>query len=278
MGIYERRSLFSGRERPALIKPALPRRWLRDCLENDNDCSAFRSQSEGVRTTMLRLIDTKAESVVEFEQHRLDDTPYVTLSYVWGTTQQIMLKRENLLQLQSAGSLSDLTPQTITDAMIFTSDMGYRYLWVDVLCTIQDDDADKMSQLQIMGDIYKHSVFTIVAAAGVNSDAGLSGVHTPRTAVQHKVQVKPASPRQAPLWLISTVMPLSGTEARVPYTHNLPWHVRGWTLQEKVLSRRVFTFTGEQLLWSCRRSQRWEETDTETELASFSCSTMMKHT
>lgn len=268
-GVNERRNLFSGRERSPLIKPEQPRRWLHDCLENHNDCSVLKSKNEGVKLSVLRLIDTKAKAVVEFLQHRLGDTSYVTLSYVWGTTQQLMLKRENLFQLQSAGSLSGLTPQTITDAMSFTSDMGYRYLWADVLCIIQDDDADKSSQIQIMGDIYKHSVVTIVAAAGHTSNAGLPGIRTPRTAVQHKVQVEPASTQQAPLWLMSTVMPLSGTTDPFPYTYHLPWHTRGWTLQEKVLSRRVFTFTGEQLLWSCRQSQRWEETDTETELASL---------
>ncbi|MCV5073228.1 HET domain-containing protein, partial [Escherichia coli] len=112
------------------------------------------------------LIDTTSNSLVQFHQHRLRDIPYVTLSYVWGTTQQAMLKRENLLRLQLPGSLQGATPQTITDAMMFTSYMGYRYLWVDTLCIIQNDDADKMSQLQIMGDIYKNANFTIVAAAG----------------------------------------------------------------------------------------------------------------
>ncbi|KAK3342425.1 heterokaryon incompatibility protein-domain-containing protein [Neurospora tetraspora] len=246
VGTKKRQSLFSGRERPALIDLELPRRWLRDCLENDNDCCAPKLKGEGVKASIFRLIDTKTKAVVGFEEHRLGDTPYVTLSYVWGTTQQVMLKRENLLQLQSAGSLAHITPQTIIDAMIFTSDMGYRYLWVDLFCIIQDDDTDKMSQIQNMGDIYKNSVFTIVAAAGENSGSGLASIHTPRTVIQRKVQVKPAGPQEMPLWLISTVMPR--TESLEYYTSSLPWHNCGWTLQERALSRRVFTFTGEQQL------------------------------
>ncbi|KHE83312.1 HET-domain-containing protein [Neurospora crassa] len=267
MGTNERQSLFNGRERPALIDLELPRRWLRHCLDNDDCCAKLKG--EGVRTSVFRLIDTTSKSVVEFDQHRLGDIPYVTLSYVWGTTQQAMLKRENLLRLQLPGSLQGATPQTITDAMMFTSYMGYRYLWVDTLCIIQNDDADKMSQLQIMGDIYKNANFTIVAAAGENSGSGLAGILTPRRAIQRKVQVRPAGPQEMPLWLISTVMPRTGSSNR-SYTHSLPWQTRGWTLQEISLSRRVFIFTGEQLLWSCRRCRRWEETDTETKFATLS--------
>ncbi|EAA31133.1 hypothetical protein NCU04734 [Neurospora crassa OR74A] len=191
MGTNERQSLFNGRERPALIDLELPRRWLRHCLDNDDCCAKLKG--EGVRTSVFRLIDTTSKSVVEFDQHRLGDIPYVTLSYVWGTTQQAMLKRENLLRLQLPGSLQGATPQTITDAMMFTSYMGYRYLWVDTLCIIQNDDADKMSQLQIMGDIYKNANFTIVAAAGENSGSGLAGILTPRRAIQRKKQWRSAS-------------------------------------------------------------------------------------
>lgn len=105
-----------------------------------------------------------------------------------------MLKRENLRRLLLPGSLQGATSQTILDAMIFTSDMGYRYLWVDALYMLQNDDADKISQLQIMSDIYRNAVFTIVAAAGENSSSGLAGIRTPRTVIQRNVQVKPAGP------------------------------------------------------------------------------------
>lgn len=270
--LKESQSLFGGIERPALIDMDLPRRWLKVCLENDGDLCAPKPNGRQIIVPIFRLIDTESNALVEFKEQNLDNIQFVTLSYVWGTTQQAMLKRENLLQLQMPGSLHGVTPKTIKDAMIFTSNMGYRYIWVDVFCIIQDDDEDKATQLRIMGDIYKNSVFTIVAAAGGNSDAGLSGVRTPRKAVQSKVQVKSASSTQAPLWLMSTLTPL--TDYFVPYTHDLPWHTRGWTLQERALSRRVFTFTGEQLLWSCRRCQRWEETETETSLASITFKNM----
>jgi len=54
--------------------------------------------------------------------------------------------------------------------------MGERYLWVDALCIIQDDSMDKEWQIARMGSIYSSAVFTIVAACGVDADAGLPGV------------------------------------------------------------------------------------------------------
>lgn len=67
-------------------------------------------------------------------------------------------------------------PRPANDAMILCKEMGERYLWVDALCIIQDDSMDKEWQIARIGSIYSSAVFTIVAACGVDADAGLPGV------------------------------------------------------------------------------------------------------
>lgn len=69
----------------------------------------------------------------------------------------------------------------------------------------------------------------------------------------------------SPIWLIPTL----ASRGRM---RNYAWSTRGWTLQEKVLSRRVIAFTDEQLLWSCRQCKKWEEIDTETASDELTCS------
>ena len=59
----------------------------------------------------------------------------------------------NLASWQSKISFHNL-PQTIKDAIIVTAELGLEYLWIDALCIIQDDDADKGVELARMGDIY----------------------------------------------------------------------------------------------------------------------------
>jgi hypothetical protein len=52
-------------------------------------------------------------------------------------------------------------PSTVTDAISFTRKLGIRYLWVDALCIIQDDENDKNKELRGMGRIYQFSTVTL---------------------------------------------------------------------------------------------------------------------
>jgi hypothetical protein len=65
---------------------------------------------------------------------------------------------------------------TINGAMEVTQGLGEKYLWVDCLCMRQDDEADKGKFIPHMGLIYGCASVTIVAASGVDADAGLPGV------------------------------------------------------------------------------------------------------
>lgn len=54
--------------------------------------------------------------------------------------------------------------------------LSVRYLWVDTLCIVQDDEIDKAGQLSSRGTIYKQAQFTIAAAAAAKaSDGFLTG-------------------------------------------------------------------------------------------------------
>ena len=61
---------------------------------------------------------------------------------------------------------SDSTPKVIKDAFLVTKKLGYRYLWVDRYCIVQDDAQEKHQQIKNMGSIYENARVTIVAAAG----------------------------------------------------------------------------------------------------------------
>ncbi|KAF4631732.1 hypothetical protein G7Y89_g6392 [Cudoniella acicularis] len=54
--------------------------------------------------------------------------------------------------------------------------LGLRYLWVDSLCIIQDDDETHDRQISQMDRIFHSASFTIVAAHGSNAHAGLPGI------------------------------------------------------------------------------------------------------
>jgi len=137
----------------------------------------------------IRLIDVHLKSLVE----RSPDGPsgewnisWVTLNYVWGSTNFNCLQVDTLNKFQTReffcpGSV----PQTILDAIRVTEGLGERYLWVDSCCMIQDSDDDKKEFVSQMDIIYGLASLTIVNAAGNHADHGLPGV---RPVTRHNVQ------------------------------------------------------------------------------------------
>lgn len=216
--------------------------------------------------SVFRLIDVIDKKIVLFKTVDLSQIKYIALSYVWGSDQKLMLRKQNYSNLQNYGSLQGLLPRTIDDALYFTGTLGVQYLWVDALCIIQDDDADKAIQLGKMGSIYANSLLTIIAAAGVGVGAGLPGVRVPREAVQEEVVIQKSG--QELLSLLTTLSPTQDYKRH--YTEHTVWASRGWTLQERVLTQRAIIFLNEQILWSCGESNWAEETCSETSLAQSS--------
>lgn len=77
-------------------------------------------------------------------------------------------------------------PKIIKDAMTLVEMLDERYLWIDSLCIVQDDEDDKSIQIAVMNQIYSSSVLTIAAASGDNVDAGLPGTNAgPRSFQRH---------------------------------------------------------------------------------------------
>ncbi len=54
--------------------------------------------------------------------------------------------------------------------------IGKRYLWIDSLCLVQDDESDLRDSIGSMDLIYGGATATIIAASGIDADAGLPGL------------------------------------------------------------------------------------------------------
>lgn len=188
---------------------------------------------------------------------------FASLSYVWGVTpQKLTLLIENEYELQRPNSLVGKVSKTISDAIHLTEKLGLQYLWVDALCIIQNSDDDKVMQLGNIANVYAHSLFTIMAAAGDDSNFGLPGIHTPRDLVQEVVPVIAPSETNPGMSLITALSPTHQSHEHP--TRKTIWASRGWTLQERALSRRAIVIMKSHVLWSCSRSHYSEESCCET--------------
>lgn len=70
-------------------------------------------------------------------------------------------------------------PRTFRDAILITRALGYRYLWIDSLCIIQDSE-DWFHEASTMGDVYSNSQCTLAAIYAYNSTEGLLRPRDPR--------------------------------------------------------------------------------------------------
>ncbi|PYI05969.1 HET-domain-containing protein [Aspergillus sclerotiicarbonarius CBS 121057] len=151
--------------------------WLDDCDNGIGHQSCCHVKPEQPPIQGFRVIDTERRCIV-FAPLSCE---YITLSYVWGATDtSLQATTKNIDYLSTEGYLtgSNLLPQTIDDAITACSKLQLRYLWVDRLCILQDDEPSKKAiHLNAMGVIYNQSYLTIVALAGNNAEYGLPGAH-----------------------------------------------------------------------------------------------------
>lgn len=172
---------------------------------------------------------------------------YLALSYPWEGVDQLRLTTGNrhMLVTERPGLTTFAGASlTVMDAMHFCRQIGQRYLWVDTLCIIQDDEADRTEQLKSMGLIYDWAQATIVAAAGWAASYGLPGV----TYRRDRVSTQKVEDLELAASLRHSIQSIT----------NSAWNSRAWTFQEMLFSRRMIIFTEDQMVFSCNKAV-WRE-------------------
>jgi hypothetical protein len=127
--------------------------------------------------------------------------------------------------------------------MQVTIRLGYRYLWVDRYCIPQEHSAAKDDLINRMGEIFSASSLTIIAACGEDSESGLAGISTRRSA-QLSLKVNGHH-------LVALVSSPNEVKAS-------KWTTRGWTYQEGLLAQRRLIFTDKQAYFQCNASYSFE--------------------
>lgn len=126
-------------------------------------------------------------------------------------------------------------PQTIRNAIQVVESFYERYLWVNAPCIIQDNEEEKCEELSKISAIDARAHFTIVAAAGNDSDHGLLGVK------YNKVGGRPRdTDSEGPEGLEDVRSAIRDHQKRI---ESSVWSSRGWTLQEQLFSGGFCSFS-----------------------------------
>jgi hypothetical protein len=217
---------FCGRQIQPQVDLAIIKEWISFC--GNHHKALCKQKSDPQVPKDFCVIDCTTRKIIPWEEI-IDRKQYVTLSYTWGRPNQDTVLQEGVVP-------SDL-PRTIEHTLQLTTELGYRYLWIDRYCIAQGDTTSRQIQIQSMDIIYQHSVLTVVAAAGVDPDHGLSGLGAILRELQPSITVG------------------RRTLVYAPYAKDQilssRWNSRGWTYQEGLLSRRKLVFTNSQVYFQC---------------------------
>lgn len=230
------------------------RQWVSECrVSHGRECS----QSQLPSDWSLIDLDTQNLEFYLIDVHRMclaistmsSAPPYVALSYRWGDPgRSTQCRQSNLALMTVPGGLMSkdvvLAP-TIRDAITFTREVGFRYLWVDALCIVQDDYERKSMYLNLMGTVYAEAMLVLAILEG-NADIGIAGIGHDRE-VRDIINLPTRS-------LIKSTRRIIGKEAFSDKT----WATRGWTFQEGLFASKILSIDN-FASWHCPCANWLEE-------------------
>jgi len=182
----------------------------------------------------IRLIETKGTK---------EWGPYATLSHCWGAIKPAQLLQTTLNSMLNSIQLEDL-PNNFKDAIHIARTSGFRYLWIDSLCIIQDFEEDWLNESVTMDKVYKCSALNIAASDAADSSGGCFHKRDPRL-VNHLSFSLQVNGSPIIHWLVE-----GRTWAHFKWTS--PLYNRAWVHQESLLSHRILHCSRRYLIWECR--------------------------
>jgi hypothetical protein len=226
--------------------------WLKQCQTCHSECQNVSKVGNFVPARLLD-ISTGHEGTVTSIRLRVISTmskddqkiEYLALSHCWGGVDTATLEMSTFAAFQTSIPLSSL-PKNFLDAAIITVKLGFKYLWIDSLCIIQDSPLDQAREIPTMGSVYGRAVLTIAALGAENSHGGCFTTRNPLSLVPALLRDGDSSTRDQ-VWAWSQKLQDPSTQGPT----RQPLHKRGWVVQERALAPRTLSFGKDMVYWEC---------------------------
>ncbi|ROT42541.1 HET-domain-containing protein [Sodiomyces alkalinus F11] len=229
---------------------SLAKQWLEKCRSGHAKCSESRNPTF-YPTRLVEIIDHSTLRVLDCNNRR-PSGPYVAFSHCWGRAETLKLLEENKARLETSIDIDEL-PRSYKEGIEVAMRFGFRYIWIDSLCIIQDSLDDWRAEAATMKDVYNSASLTIAAsAASENSEASFR--RRDPAGIQH-IRVNPTWNGIPKVQYVLASMDLYQDEI----AHS-PLRRRSWVIQEYYLSSRTLSLTRSQIWWECREtmySESW---------------------
>ncbi|KAF2278225.1 HET-domain-containing protein [Westerdykella ornata] len=229
--------------------------WLQRCLATHENCRGTEPAEKRFVPTRVVYVGNNDNEIrlVETSKELQGDNPdrrFVALSHCWGPVQIIRTLQNNYEEHLKHIDPS-LLSKTFKEAVHTTRTLGYRYLWIDSLCIIQDSKEDWLEQAATMCDVYRYATFTIAAAHAPGGDIGCFEKRDGIVQFPFFVEIPTAGVNQSDGTKNARIQFSSYGRVEAPLGREPPLYGRSWVLQEQLLSPRMLIFDGPQIRWEC---------------------------
>ncbi|RDW87876.1 hypothetical protein BP5796_03570 [Coleophoma crateriformis] len=231
--------------------------WVSGCLQKHPLCQRDKLPRQNRKLGRILDVGNTFDSPT-IRLRSMEDLPeattYMTLSHCWGGATIPVLTLDNYEQYRVSIKVEEL-PLTFRNALELTRHLRVQYLWIDSLCIIQDSADDWLEQAGLMDRIYQGSFCNIAATASPDPYGGLFSERDPALITPLRVQLKGVSPHNQDAFYDV------GDDFSQEWMRQValsPLAVRGWVVQERLLSPRVIHFAKKQLFWECAQMRTCE--------------------
>lgn len=185
------------------------------------------------------MVDVGAMGLYEAGEGELGT--YAALSYCWGGDQIVKTTIANI-QSKREGIALEYLPRTLQDAIQVCKQLKIRYLWIDALCIIQDDEDDVAREISRMGLIYNRADLVICASRAKSVYDGFLADTAAHLEEAITLPARFLSTCKGELGIIQIPRESSSAE---------PLNQRGWAYQEISLASRAIMYTEGGIIWQC---------------------------
>ncbi|KAH7418629.1 heterokaryon incompatibility protein-domain-containing protein [Cadophora sp. MPI-SDFR-AT-0126] len=237
---------------------AIPKiqQWIKTCSEEHKECLVpLKSQ---LPRRVLEISNRRAKLIVSNGKV----APYVALSHCWGPKPIIRLLGSNIEEMQENVPWNKLS-KTFQDSITVAWKLGFRYMWIDALCILQDSREDWEFHASKMAQVFADAQLTISASKSADGAGGCFSSRAQEPWTLHSSGRQVWNPM---LWLPfhqegrDREGGLKKFIVRLKIPHGLhqnrqpkePLLKRAWVFQEQILSSRNVHFASGELYFECR--------------------------
>ncbi|EWZ81973.1 hypothetical protein FOWG_14387 [Fusarium oxysporum f. sp. lycopersici MN25] len=237
--------------------------WSYFCRNYHEACNGNQGLEIWLPTRLVDVSDTDSQRprVVVTASDHVEGCEYLCLSHRW-IDMTLKLQSTNIDELRKEIPIDEVS-QTFRDAFIATRQLGFRYIWVDSLCIMQDHQREEgwqdwLTESARMGENYKNAALTIAPTPTVDkADEFFSTRDTPdRTPLTVRIERKfckdMSTTRCGNIQVdVSGRYCCFSEDLWLSRIDRAPLNRRGWVYQERLLSPRTVHF-GTEVFWECR--------------------------